>query len=175
MPKRGVIALITTALALALLLGFKTPAEMGDGADVPPRIVIAASPGTTAIGRTAGPVVAPSGSPAPAGGVANVTPPTPGDATAGSTAKREITGPIVSTRFGPVQVQVTLAGSTITDVTAIELPSGRRSGQISGYAAPILHDEALQAQSAKVDIVSGATYTSLAYERSLQAALDAAG
>lgn len=120
-------------------------------------------------------MVAPSGSPAPAGGVANVTPPTPGDATAGSTAKREITGPIVSTRFGPVRVQVTLAGSTITDVTAIELPSGRRSGQISGYAAPILHDEALQAQSAKVDIVSGATYTSLAYERSLQAALDAAG
>ena len=55
------------------------------------------------------------------------------------------------------------------------LPTGRRSGQISQVAAPILHDEALRAQSAKIDLVSGATYTSDAYTQSLQAAIDQAG
>jgi hypothetical protein len=52
--------------------------------------------------------------------------------------------------------------------------SGGRSGQISSYAAPILASEALQAQSASIDIVTGATYTSQAYANSLQSALDQA-
>ena len=68
-----------------------------------------------------------------------------------------------------------MAGGKLTDVVALELPTGRRSGQISNYAAPILRQEALQAQSAKIDLVSGATYTSDAYTQSLQAALDQAG
>ena len=70
---------------------------------------------------------------------------------------------------------MTVVNGQVTDVTALELPSGGRSGQISREAEPILHDEALSAQSASIDGVSGATYTSLAYEQSLQAALDAAG
>ena len=84
-------------------------------------------------------------------------------------------GPVVSTRFGPVQVEVVVAKGKVTDVVALQLPTGRRSGQISNYAEPILHDEALQAQSANIDLVSGATYTSDAYAQSLQAALDQAG
>ena len=68
-----------------------------------------------------------------------------------------------------------MAGGKLTDVVALELPTGRRSGQISNYAAPTLRQEALQAQSAKIDLVSGATYTSDAYTQSLQAALDQAG
>ena len=68
-----------------------------------------------------------------------------------------------------------VAGGKVSDVVALQLPTGRRSGQISHSAEPILHDEALQAQSAKIDLVSGATYTSDAYAQSLQAALDQAG
>jgi uncharacterized protein with FMN-binding domain len=82
---------------------------------------------------------------------------------------------VVSTRYGPVQVQVTLSGGRITDVSALELPTDRaRSAAISNAAAPILRREVLAAQGASIDIVSGATYTSEGYARSLQAALDAA-
>jgi uncharacterized protein with FMN-binding domain len=67
-----------------------------------------------------------------------------------------------------------VSNGKISDVQAIELPSGGRSGQISNYVAPILASEALKAQNASIDIVSGATYTSQAYARSLQSALDQA-
>jgi len=85
-------------------------------------------------------------------------------------------GTTVGTRFGDVQVQVTISGGTITDVTPLRLTDhDGRSVSISNRAAPILQDEVLQSQSASVSFVSGATYTSDAYVRSLQAALDAAG
>ena len=93
----------------------------------------------------------------------------------GTTAATTVDGPVVDTRYGPVQVELVVAGGKISDVVALQLPTGRRSGQISQAAAPILHDEALQAQSAKIDLVSGATYTSDAYTQSLQAAIDQAG
>lgn len=86
------------------------------------------------------------------------------------------TGESVGTRFGDVQVQVTIAGGAITDVTALQLTdSDGRSVQISNRAAPILRQEVLASQSADVANVSGATYTSNAYLSSLQSALDQAG
>ena len=85
-----------------------------------------------------------------------------------------ITGSTVSTRYGDVAVEVTVASGKITAVEAVSLPSGGRSGQISAYAEPVLASEALTAQSASIDIVSGATYTSQAYAQSLQSALDQA-
>lgn len=86
------------------------------------------------------------------------------------------TGQSVSTRFGDVQVQVTISGGTITDVTALHLTDhDGRSVQISNRAAPILRSSVLSAQSADVAGVSGATYTSEAYLASLQSALDQAG
>jgi uncharacterized protein with FMN-binding domain len=88
---------------------------------------------------------------------------------------RTLTGPTVGTRWGPVQVQVTVTSGKITDITALQLPSGGRSGQISSFASPVLRGQALQAQGSSIDGVSGATYTSTAYARSLQAALDGAG
>ena len=82
-------------------------------------------------------------------------------------------GPAVPTRYGDVQVEVDTSAGRITNVVAVRLPSDRsRSAEISTYAAPILHDEVIQAQSAQIDVVSGATYTSEAYAQSLQAALD---
>jgi len=85
-------------------------------------------------------------------------------------------GSTVNTRFGPVQVQVTISGGAITDVTALQLTNtDGRSVQISNYASPILAQEVLSSQSARVSNVGGATYTSQAYLQSLQSALDQAG
>jgi uncharacterized protein with FMN-binding domain len=164
-PKRGAIALVTTALALVLLLSFKTPAGTTPGA------IVETGGGTT------------SGSaPTSSATTATTDAPTSTAATGGSaptssptTASTTVTGSLVSTRYGDVEVQVTIASGKITQVVAVTLPSGGRSGQISSYAAPRLASEALSAQSATIDVVSGATYTSEAYAQSLQAALDQAG
>ncbi len=98
-------------------------------------------------------------------------------AKAGAAAKAggSFTGTAVQTRFGTVQVQVTVKGGVITDVTALQLTDAeQRSVQISNRAAPVLRSEVLDAQSANVQTVSGATVTSDAYLTSLQGALDAA-
>lgn len=78
-------------------------------------------------------------------------------------------------RFGDVQVKVIVQGGRVTDVQTPRMPFDRpRSAEISQEAAPLLHDEVLQAQSAQIDSLSGATYTSDAYTQSLQSALDQA-
>lgn len=110
------------------------------------------------------------------------TGPTP-TGTAGSTGggssssgTRTVDGDAIQTRYGPVQVRITLSGGRITAVTAIQLPQdNRRDIEISGFAVPQLTQEALSAQSARIDTVSGATYTSDGYVQSLQSALDKAG
>lgn len=84
-----------------------------------------------------------------------------------------ITGASVDTRYGSVQVKVTVVSGSITDVIAVHLTDrGGKSVQISNYAAPILRGEVLASQSANVSNVSGATYTTDAYLSSLQSALD---
>jgi uncharacterized protein with FMN-binding domain len=86
------------------------------------------------------------------------------------------TGAAETTRFGTTQVKVTIAGGKITEIATVQLnEADPRSYQISVDAAPTLRSEVLQAQTAAVDTVSGATYTSDAYEASLQSALDKAG
>ena len=88
---------------------------------------------------------------------------------------RTIDGGVANTQYGNVQVAITVTGSHITDVTALHLTdSSGHSARISAYAAPILRKEALSKQSAQIDMVSGATYTSEAYQQSLQSAIDAA-
>ena len=100
---------------------------------------------------------------------------TTGSAGAAAKAGGTYDGDVVQTRFGSVQVQITVKAGTITDVTALKLTDHEgRSVQISNYDAPILRSEVLQAQSADVQTVGGATVTSDAYLTSLQAALDAA-
>jgi len=86
-----------------------------------------------------------------------------------------ITGNIVQTRYGPVQVAATFNGTTLTSVTPLRHPSGHQSDQINAYAMPILNKEAVAANSAHIDTVSGATFTSQAYEQSLQSAIDQLG
>jgi uncharacterized protein with FMN-binding domain len=95
--------------------------------------------------------------------------------TTGSLADGTFTGDSEQTRFGSVQVSVTIAGGKITEVTALHLTDAeQRSVQISNEAAPILRSEVLAAQSASVASVSGATYTTDGYLTSLQSALDKA-
>lgn len=86
-----------------------------------------------------------------------------------------VDGAVVDTQYGSVQVQVTFQGKKITNVHALKLTdSSGTSVSISAGAAPTLRQEALDKQSAQIDIVSGATYTSQAYQQSLQSAIDAA-
>jgi len=87
-----------------------------------------------------------------------------------------VTGPSVDTRWGPVQVEVTVAGGRLTDVAVVDYPTGNgKDRAINARAVPILVQEALDAQSAAIDMVSGATVTSEGYRESLQSALDEAG
>lgn len=88
---------------------------------------------------------------------------------------RTVTGAAANTRYGPVQVQLTVTGGRITSANAIRYPSeSGRDRQINSFAVPELNAAVLSAQSAGIDTVSGATYTSDGYRQSLQSALDAA-
>jgi len=85
-------------------------------------------------------------------------------------------GDDVQTRYGDLQLKVTFDGTRIAAISAERLPShSQRSQQISRNAEPRLRQEALQAQSAQIDTVSGASYTSDGYRQSLQSAIDRAG
>ena len=145
--RRTVIAFASTVSAVVLLFSYRT----STGAEVPTaaQSAVHVSPTT---------------------GSGTATTATPGSGTA-STAT--ITGSAVSTRFGPVQAQITLSGTTITAATAVEFPSSdSRSAKINARAVPVLQQESVSAQSAKIDAVSGASYTSAGYVQSLQSALD---
>jgi uncharacterized protein with FMN-binding domain len=99
--------------------------------------------------------------------------PPPSSAAASS---KTVTGPVAQTRWGPVQVQATVSNGKLTDVTVLQYPNGNpRDQQINAYALPVLVKESLDAQSAQIDMVSGATVTSDGYLQSLQGALDQAG
>ncbi|HXD60590.1 MAG TPA: FMN-binding protein [Lacisediminihabitans sp.] len=109
--------------------------------------------------------------PQPSGSSAAPTPTPAGPSVADGTYR----GSLVATDYGTVRVSVTISGGRITDITPLKLTDdGGRSVQISRQAAPILRSEVLKAQSANVDSVSGATYTTEGYLTSLQAALDSA-
>ncbi|MGZ4509072.1 MAG: FMN-binding protein [Blastococcus sp.] len=91
-------------------------------------------------------------------------------------AAKKVTGQVADTRWGPVQVQLTITGRKITDVAVVQYPDGNgRDQEINSQALPILIQETMQAQSANIDMVSGATVTSDGYLQSLQSALDQAG
>jgi uncharacterized protein with FMN-binding domain len=99
-----------------------------------------------------------------------------GSSTSTSSISGTFQGSTSQTQFGPVQVEIVVSKGKITDVKALQLTNdGGRSVEISNQAAPILRSEALSAQSAHIQSVSGATYTSDGYISSLQAAIDTAG
>ena len=93
----------------------------------------------------------------------------------GSLKKGSFTGAVSSNKWGDVQVRISVAGGKITGVTALKTPDHRpKSVRINDRAVPLLKTEVLTAQSASINNVSGATYTSDSYKVSLQSAIDQA-
>jgi uncharacterized protein with FMN-binding domain len=117
------------------------------------------------------PALSSSGLAAPVAGSSSPAPTSP-KGSGRVPAHQVLVGRPYDVQYGIVQVKVTMSGRRITDVTAMSLPQGGRSSDISGFAAPQLRREVLKAQSAKIDTVSGASYTSAGYAESLQSALD---
>src|SRR5262245_46931852 len=86
------------------------------------------------------------------------------------------TGDAIPTQYGNAQVRVTVKDGKITKVEALQLQGNDpKSYEISSYAEPYLRQSALTKQSAAIDAVSGATFTSASYAQSLQSALDKLG
>jgi uncharacterized protein with FMN-binding domain len=152
--RRATVAIAGTVAGLVLLLSFKTH-----------------------------PTTAVTAPPAPIGTTTTTTTTTTAPTTTATAPKKKtsstaktVTGQVVETRYGPVQVRITVKGGKITAATAVQYPYGDpRSAQISSYAIPTLNQEAVAAGSASIDMVSGASYTSDGYLQSLQSALTAAG
>jgi uncharacterized protein with FMN-binding domain len=142
--RRAVSALVVTVAAVVLVANFKTHGShrLATVAPVARHSTPAPTPTATAAGKPAAPKTV------------------------------RVNGDVIPTQFGDVQVGITLRGGRLTDVRALHLPFDHpRSQFISTQAEPLLRQEALQAQSARIDILSGATYTSDAYAQSLQTAL----
>ncbi|MFE1323749.1 FMN-binding protein [Streptomyces sp. NPDC058741] len=97
------------------------------------------------------------------------------DRGAGQAQAQTLTGSVAQTEYGPVQVRITVAGGKITKAEAVQAPKGGRSDLITSTSVPRLNRAAVAAGSADIDAVSGATYTSAGYKKSLQSALDQAG
>lgn len=98
-----------------------------------------------------------------------------GQASAARPVKRKVTGSVASTRWGPVQVALTVTGGKVVEASVLQYPHGNDTdAEINDHALPILTHETIDAQSAKIDMVSGATVTSGGYLQSLQSALDRA-
>ena len=154
--RRVILAIVSTAAGLVLLLTFKTHST---SAVHPPPAAIG-SPNDSASAPVPAPATAPSAS----------------SSSGGSTTSRTVTGAAASTIYGPVQVRITVRNGKITAAQAVVYPEDTpRDQQINAFAIPELNQEAVAASSAKIDMVSGATYTSQGYLSSLQSALDHAG
>lgn len=165
-------------LAVMLLVNFRTPEDLAAAAAATAAVGssdMASSGGTIRTGAGGGST---NGLGSSSSGGSTGTSGATGSSRAAptpSTGTAQFTGPVAADPFGNVQVQITVSGGKIVDVAALALPVGGHSGRISKYVAPILRTQALAAQSAAIDGVSGATYTSQAYAASLQGALDQAG
>jgi uncharacterized protein with FMN-binding domain len=146
--KRAVVAAVATAAGVAWVLSYEVTPHGSGVASAPPD-QSSSQPGSTATAPT----------PAPNSNGVNGT----------------FTGSDVPNRFGDVQVRIVVSGGHITEVQALQLPSDRaRSAYISQVSGPILRTEVIQAQSARINIVSGATYTSESYAQSVESALQQA-
>ena len=158
--RRVLLAIVTTVTGLVMLLSFKTHAI---------------------VNTRAGAAVNPPAAVTPAAGASPE--PTGASPSTGATAKRAnpaatrktVTGSSVDTRYGPVQVKITVTNGKVTSAVAVDYPTGNgRDQEINSSAIPTLEQETLSANSASIDMVSGATYTSEGYITSLQSALDQA-
>ncbi|KHK96416.1 FMN-binding protein [Microbacterium mangrovi] len=169
--KKIVIAVLATLSGLVLLFSYKTSLDQS---------IPVASTGGTGTGSSGSGTTGSSGS-GTTGSTGRSASPTPtgSSATKGSSGSGlkdgTFTGQAVDTQYGPVQVAITVSGGRITHVSVPEYPQNDpRDQEINSQAIPMLVSETTQAQSANIDMISGATYTSQGYLQSLQSALDQA-
>jgi uncharacterized protein with FMN-binding domain len=165
--KRAAIVTGMTIVGVAWILSYKiAPHQLGAVAAVPPT----PEAGNSATSPSASPLTTPSPSATPLATPPPSPTPSPPPPLSGT-----FTGSDAPNRFGDVVVRVVITNGHITDVQAVQLPTDRQeSAYISEQAGPLLRSEALQAQSANIDIISGATYTSQSYAQSLESALQQA-
>ncbi len=166
---RIIIWLASTIASLVLLFGYPSSttgatSSVQVGPAIPGMQASAASPSTPTGARgTSTPAATGTSSQA-------ATKATPTKA-----AATTYTGDTVSTPYGPVQVQITATGTTVTDVAVLQVPSSNGQDQaINGRAVPELNAQVVDGNAKDVHAVSGASYTSSAYLDSLQSALDQA-
>ncbi|MGD1033876.1 MAG: FMN-binding protein [Candidatus Dormibacteria bacterium] len=163
MPIRPAATLAATAIGVVLLLAFRTPPA------APPATAVTLPSASAA----ATPTATPSGAPPSAG--SSPTPTATPTAAAGGLKSGTFNGQTYSDQYGNLQVQLVISGGRITDVKLLQYPQNEpQSAFISSHALPLLREEVLQAQSAKIDAISGATFTSENYAASVQSALDLA-
>jgi uncharacterized protein with FMN-binding domain len=164
--RRITLWLFSTVAAVVLLFSYRTSTGGGAApavAAVAPATTPSSGSGTDGT-PSAGATASPSASPSASAG------------TGSGKAAKTYTGSTAGTRWGDVQVTITVTDGRITDVQVPVYPNGNgRDQEINAYALPTLKQETLQAQSASIQTVSGATVTSDGYLQSLQSALDAAG
>lgn len=159
--KRVLLSICGTVLGLVALLGFKTHGHAVAGGALPS----AALPASSA-----------TSSPAQSSTSTSAPPNPSARSSSSASTTRTLTGTAVQTQYGVVQVQVKVTGTKIVNASFLQLTAyDGRSQQINSDAGPILLQETLSAQSAQIDTVSGASYTSAGYVQSLQSALDQAG
>ena len=158
--RRITIWLLSTISALVLLFSYHTSTSAaGGGAPVVAQAQVAA--GSSSSGSSDGPGTTSSGSGTTSNGSAS--------------ASKTYDGDTAQTRWGPVQVRITVQGGKITASQAVVYPNGNgRDHEINSYALPVLNQEVVQAQGANIDMVSGATVTSDGYLSSLQSPIDKA-
>jgi uncharacterized protein with FMN-binding domain len=176
--RRVILAIICTAVGLVLLLSFKTRGSAGlasSGLTTP-----TGQGGTSASPSAASGSSGTSGSSGSSGSSGTSGSGSSGkkssSSTASSTASETVAGDVVQTIYGPIQVTITVKDGKITAVNVPEYPDGTmRDEQINSFALPELVQETISANSASIDSVSGASYTSQGYISSLQSAIDKAG
>ncbi|MBO4272786.1 FMN-binding protein [Microbispora triticiradicis] len=184
--RRAILAVLATAVGLVLLLSFK-PHEVTSSAARPAAVAEGTGPGDDDGDRGEDRDRFGRGFPDSSGTRDAQTQETQtqetqggwsgAGATAGATSgERTVTGDPADTRWGPVQVEIVISGGRMAGIKVLVAPQdNHRDVEINNEALPILDEEALSARSAQIDVVSGATYTSDGYIRSLQSALDKAG
>jgi hypothetical protein len=168
--RRVILAIVSTVVGLVLLLTFKTHGT--SGVSSPPAAIGTPSAGSGGAGSGG----TGSGGTGSGAGGASAAPGAAASPTGGSTTGgKTVTGAAANTIYGPVQVQITVESGKVTAAKAVVFPQETsRDAQINAFAIPELDREAVSAGSAKIDMVSGATYTSQGYITSLQSALDQA-
>ena len=173
---------LSTLSALVLLFSYHTSTSptlaAATGSAITASQVVTPSTGTSSTTTAAG--AAPPADATPttttgssASGTATPTPSTSSPAT--SAAATTVVGDAVMTRYGNVQVQITVVAGKVTAAQVLQVPmEDRHDQEINSQAVPVYNGEVIDAQSAKIDVMSGATVTWGGYTQSLQSALDQA-